>query len=81
MIDLKFVDELTHRLSNAFPEGVQKAGKDIEAHIHSILTAAFERMDLVTREQFKAQCAILERTREKLEALESQLAELADRTD
>ena len=76
MIDLKFIDDLTKRLSEALPPGISQAREDIETHIHSVLTAAFERMDLVTREQFDAQCSVLERTREQLERLEKQLAEL-----
>ena len=35
-------------------------------------------MDLVTREEFDLQVAVLERTREKLDALEARLAELED---
>jgi len=33
-------------------------------------------MDLVTREEFDVQTAVLARTREKLESLEARLAEL-----
>jgi BMFP domain-containing protein YqiC len=41
-----------------------------------LLGAGFERMDLVTREEFDLQAAVLERTREKLEALEARIAAL-----
>jgi BMFP domain-containing protein YqiC len=76
MIDLKFVDDLTRRLADALPPGISKAGEDLETHFRGILTGAFERMDLVTREQFEAQSAVLERCREKLDALEKKLADL-----
>lgn len=76
MIDFKFVDDLTRRLADALPPGLSRAGEDLEAHFRAILTGAFERMDLVTREQFEAQSAVLERCREKLEVLENKLTEL-----
>lgn len=78
MIDLRFIDDLSRRLSESLPPGVAQAREDLEAHFRAILASAFERMDLVTREQFNAQCAVLERTREKLESLERKLAELED---
>jgi len=42
-----------------------------------VLTAAFEKMNLVGREEYDAQCAILEQTRTKLQELEKRLEELA----
>jgi len=40
------------------------------------LQSTFAKMDLVTREEFDVQTAVLARTREKLEKLEKQIAEL-----
>lgn len=40
------------------------------------LQAALARLDLVTREEFDAQTAVLQRTRQKLEALEQELTRL-----
>jgi BMFP domain-containing protein YqiC len=76
MIDFRFIDELTRRLSAAMPPGLSQARDDLESHFRAILTGAFERMDLVTRDQFEAQSQVLERSREKLEALEKKLADL-----
>lgn len=78
MIDLKFVDDLARRLSEAVPPGVRAARDDVETHFKAVLSSAFERMDLVTREQFEAQTAVLERCREKLARLEQQLQEIAE---
>lgn len=76
MIDLRFIDDLTRRLSEAVPPGVARARDDIESHFRAVLTGAFERMDLVTRDEFDAQRAVLKRCREKLDELEKRLAEL-----
>ena len=44
--------------------------------LHLMLQSALARLDLVTREEFDAQTEVLQRTRQKLEALEQALAEL-----
>jgi BMFP domain-containing protein YqiC len=53
-------------------------GEDLERNFKSLLQSGLGRMDLVTREEFDLQVAVLERTREKLDALEARLAELED---
>lgn len=70
------IDELARQLADAVPKNLRALGEDLEKNFRSLLAAGFERMDLVTREEFDLQTAVLERTREKLEALESRLAEL-----
>ena len=76
MIDLRIIDELTRKLSESLPSGVSQAKDEAESQFKAVLTGAFERMNLVSREEFDAQRAVLARTREKLEALERALAEL-----
>ena len=49
--------------------------KDLEQNFRSVLDAGLGKLDLVTREEFEVQEAVLARTREKLEALEQRLAE------
>jgi BMFP domain-containing protein YqiC len=53
-------------------------GEDLERNFKSLLQTGLERMDLVTREEFDVQVAVLARTREKLEALEARLAEMQE---
>ncbi len=43
--------------------------------------ATFDKLDLVTRDEFDAQRAVLHRTREQLENIEVQLAEIESRLD
>ena len=77
MIDLRTIDELTRKLADAMPQGLVQKKEEVESQIRTVLTAAFERMNLVGREEFDAKCAQLEETRSRLEALEARLAELA----
>jgi BMFP domain-containing protein YqiC len=70
------LDELARQLAASVPKNLRALGEDLEKNFRSLLTAGFERMDLVTREEFDLQAAVLERTREKLERLEARIAEL-----
>ena len=54
----------------------QSPAKDLDKNLRALMTSAFARMDLVTREEFDIQAAVLARTREKLAALEVLVAKL-----
>lgn len=70
------LEDLSKRLSAAVPSGLSALGADLDKTFHAILQGAFEKMRLVSREEFEAQRAVLARTREKLEKLEARVAEL-----
>lgn len=53
--------------------------KDIEKNIKALLQSSLQRLDLVPREQFELQTQVLQRTREKLEALEARVAQMEAR--
>ena len=58
-----FVDGLARRLADSVPGNLRAAGEDIEKNFRSLLQSAFERMELVSREEFDIQRKVLERTR------------------
>lgn len=75
-MDPKFVDELARRLADALPQGLRALQADAEENFRAVLQATLSRLDLVTREEFDVQAAVLRRTREKLATLEARLAAL-----
>jgi len=79
MIDPKLLDDLSQRLAASVPPGLATLQADVARNARSLLEAGLSRLDLVTREQFDVQQAVLARTRQKLEALERQVAELEAR--
>ncbi|QSA98164.1 accessory factor UbiK family protein [Methylococcus sp. EFPC2] len=79
MIDKFNLDEITRHLSAAVPPGLSGLGADLEKTFRGILQAGFEKMDLVSREEFEVQRAVLTKTRAKLEQLETRVAELEKR--
>jgi BMFP domain-containing protein YqiC len=78
MIDLRTIDEVTRKLADSLPPGLAQKKDEMERQFRQVLTGAFERMDLVGREEFDAKSALLEETRARLEALEARLAALGD---
>jgi len=75
----EIIDELGDRLSRLLP-GAEQLRTDVKRNVEALLQAALARMDLVTREEFEVQKAVLTRTRERLETLEQRLADLEDKT-
>ncbi|WP_242108682.1 ubiquinone biosynthesis accessory factor UbiK [Luteimonas aquatica] len=81
MIDLNPIDELARRLSSLVPPGLrghssEELREELQENFKAVLQSGLARLDLVTREEFDVQRAVLLRTREKLEALERLVADL-----
>ena len=76
MLDIRALDDLAQKLAALVPPGLAAAEDDLKATFRAALQTGLSKMDLVTREEFEVQRLVLQRTREKLEALERQLAEL-----
>jgi ubiquinone biosynthesis accessory factor UbiK len=68
-------------MQNKISEVIRNSpAKDIEKNVRAMMTQGFQRMDLVTREEFDIQSKVLARTREKLEALEAKVAALENKS-
>lgn len=70
MLKPPFFEEISQSLLSLFPTSFKQTEQDVKQGIKDILTQAFSRLDLVSREEFDVQTKVLARTREKLEALE-----------
>lgn len=78
MVDGKTIDELARKLADAVPPGMRGLRDELQNNFRAVLQSAFAKLDLVTREEFELQQAVLARTREKLDGLIARLAELED---
>ena len=76
MFDPKSIDDIANRLADAIPPGLSSLKQDMEKNFHAILQSALGKLDLVTREEFEVQKAVLAKTRSKLEDLEKRVAEI-----
>lgn len=76
MLEPKHLDDLAHRLAGSLPKGLQVLQEDLGRNLRAALEAGLGRLDLVTREEFDVQTAVLARTRAKVERLEAEVARL-----
>ena len=76
MIDLAHIDELARRLSSLVPPAMREGREELQQNFKAVLQAGLGKLDLVTREEFEVQRAVLLRTREQLDALQHTVAQL-----
>jgi BMFP domain-containing protein YqiC len=76
MFDHKAIDDLADRIANAIPPGLHNFKDDMEKNVHALLQSGLSKLDLVSREEFEVQKAVLAKTRARLEELEQRVAEL-----
>ena len=76
MIDATKIDDLVRKLSEAIPPGLKEFETEAKKQFRGILEAGLNKMDLVSREEFDIQVKVLAKTREKIDRLEQQLAEM-----
>ena len=74
------VKTFAERLRKLLPSDPTQLGADLRNNSHALFEATLARLNLVTREEFDAQTALLARTREKLDRLESLIVELEKRS-
>lgn len=70
-----FSEQFIRQLKEMAP-GAAALSEEMRQHMRSAALATFQKLELVTREEFDAQQAVLQRTREKLEALEKEVSAL-----
>jgi BMFP domain-containing protein YqiC len=76
MINRETIDQLAQQIGNLF--GHSALPQDFHRNLRALIQSGLSKMDVVTRDEFEAQQAALERTRAKLDQLEVQLKELAE---
>jgi len=72
----KILGEIAARLAEA---AANNPGRELEKNARAVLTAAFARLDLVTREEFDVQSEVLARARIRVAELEAKVAALEAR--
>jgi BMFP domain-containing protein YqiC len=70
------LDSILDRFSSTLPPGVGVLKEDLENNLRAALHSTFDKLDLVTREEFEVQAQVLARSRAKLDQLEKTVAEL-----
>lgn len=76
MIDNQTINQLSDRISELLPPGLQQVKADFDSRVKQLLQQQLSSLEMVSREEFDIQARILERTREKLESIETKLKQL-----
>lgn len=79
MFDPKIIQEMAKKFVDSLPPHLKTLNTEIEAQLRPFLQQCFQKMALVTREEFDIQTQVLAKTRAKLEAMEAILKELEGR--
>lgn len=74
-----FLKNLADQLADSLPSHLGTLKQDFEKNCQRVLQHGFDKLDLVTREEFDLQSKVLQRTRKKLEDMEAQVKELETR--
>lgn len=80
MLNPSQLESVAKKIADAIPQGIGAVPEGVQSQVKAILSSSFEKMDLVSREEFDVQKGVLAKTRAKLEALEKQVAELEARS-
>ncbi len=73
MFDNNTFDDISKKLFDSLPDSLKDVEKDLQQKFKTVLQVTFDKLDLVTREEFEVQKKVLAKTRQKIEAIEEQL--------
>ena len=76
MLNPSQLESVAKKIAEIIPEGFGEVPAGMQSQVKTVLASAFDKMELVTREEFDIQSGVLAKTRSKLEQLEKQVAEL-----
>ena len=68
--------QISDGVNRMLPSGLSDTRKDLHNNIKALVTESFSKLNVVTREEFDTQAAVLAKTRARLEALEKQISQL-----
>ncbi|HFD11180.1 MAG TPA: accessory factor UbiK family protein [Crenotrichaceae bacterium] len=75
MLDPNSIEDIAKKLADSAPS-LDAVRQDIETGLHTVFNEMLEKLNLVSREEFDVQTAVLAKTRQKLEQLEQTVSEL-----
>jgi BMFP domain-containing protein YqiC len=72
------LDDLVKNLLGALPQGMADLREDARKNFRATLAAGLQHLDLVTRAEFDAQRAVLDKAREEIKSLHAKLDGLSE---
>ncbi len=75
-IDTQALDEIVRKISAAIPDDLKTAKQNLEKNVRVAAEGVFQRLDLVTREEFDVQAKMLSESQQRVKKLEQRIQEL-----
>ncbi len=75
-MEKNLIEDLAKKIGNLLPPAPAVIKKEFEDSIRQTIRSSITRLDLINRDEFEIQSAVLQRTRIKLEQLENKIQEL-----
>jgi len=75
-INANMLDDLARRLADSVPQSVRTFGRDLEGNFKAVLQSQLAKLDLVARQEFDVQAALLAKTQVRLKEMEGRLKEI-----
>ena len=73
------VNEIVRKISAAIPEDLKSAKQGLEKNARSTIESVFQRLDLVTREEFDVQVMLLSKSQQRVKELEQRISQLEEK--
>jgi BMFP domain-containing protein YqiC len=73
MLNTKDVNNIINQIFESFPPGLKNMPHDLKNNLRAAMQNIFNKLDLVTREEFEAQMGVLLQTRMRLHNLEKKI--------
>ena len=73
MNPVDMINEMTQKMMEQMPEPVRQLSEQAQQQMKTAMHKNFERMNLVSREEFEAQVLLLEKAEARIAALEAKL--------
>ncbi len=80
MIKPQAVEDVVDKIGALIPKDLKTLREEFHTNAKAVLVASLKKMDLVTREEFDVQKAVLAKTREKLKILEMELNNIQNKS-
>lgn len=78
MIDARIIDEISESFDRYLPDSLKTVKGDVEKNLRSVVQANLERLELVTREDYEIQVAMVAKMQGRLADLELRVTQLEE---
>jgi BMFP domain-containing protein YqiC len=77
-IDPKNIDDLANKIKGVLPESLKSSKEEMQKTLKSGAEGVFQKLDLVSREEYDIQVSLLRKCQEKIDELEAKISELEE---